>query len=63
MKNKKFIKIGKLQKGRTYINRYMHLLDLIAPNKYELDTLNLLASIINKRTDLTVVLFSENPFK
>lgn len=55
-------KIDKRYKGEAYINRFMHLLGLIAPNKYKLDTLNMLASIENKETQLTVLTFSDNPF-
>jgi len=47
---------------RAYIERFMHLLSLIAPNKYRLDTINLLASIENTHTQLTVLQFSCNPF-
>lgn len=65
MKTKKYIelKFDKRYKGKAYINRFMHLLNVIAPAKYELNTLNLLASIENTYTNLTAVLFSDNPFK
>ena len=56
------IKVDKRYKGKAYILRFMHLLNLIAPNKYELNTYNLLASIENKATQLTVANFSDNPF-
>lgn len=52
-----------IEKCRKYILRYFSLLNMIAPNKYELDTINLMASISNKETGLTVVTFSENPFR
>lgn len=67
MKAKKYIdlntKVSKRYEGKIYINRFVHLLNVIAPNKYQLDTMNMLASIENKKTCLTVVLFSDNPFK
>ena len=66
MKTVKYIdlgtKVSKRYEGKGYINRFMHLLNIIAPNKYQLDTINMLASIENKETNLTVVLFSDNPF-
>lgn len=67
MKAKKYIdlslKVRKTYEGKNYINRYMELLNAIAPNKYRLDLLNGLASIEHVETGLTVVLFSDNPFK
>lgn len=66
MKAKKYIdlsyKVSKRYEGKIYINRFMHLLNVIAPNKYQLDTMNMLASIENKETQLTVLTFSDNPF-
>ncbi len=61
----KYVKIDveKRYEGKNYINRFMHLLNIIAPNKYRLDVSNLLASIENKETQLTVANFSDNPFK
>ena len=61
----KYIKIDVIKRyeGKKYINRFMHLLNIIAPNKYKLDISNLLASIENKETQLTVANFSDNPFK
>lgn len=56
------IEVDKRYKGKTYINRFMHILNLIAPNKYELNTWNALASIEDKETQLTVANFSDNPF-
>jgi hypothetical protein len=41
----------------------MHLLNLLSPDKYRLDNINMLASIENKETLLTVLIFSDNPFK
>ena len=67
MKAKKYIdlslKVRKAYEGKSYINRYMQLLNAIAPNKYSLDLLNGLASIECIETGLTVLLFSDNPFK
>lgn len=66
MKASKYIdlstKVSKRYEGKNYINRFMHLLNVIAPNKYTLDTMNMLASIENKETQLTVLTFSDNPF-
>lgn len=66
MKAKKYIdlstKVSKRYEGKNYIDRFMHLLNIIAPNKYMLDTMNMLASIENKETQLTVLIFSDNPF-
>ena len=56
------IEVDKRYKGKAYINRFMHLLSIIAPSKYELNTYNALASIENKETQLTVANFSDNPF-
>ncbi len=56
-------KISKRYEGKDYINRFMHLLNLLAPDKYRLDNMNMLASIENKETLLTVLIFSDNPFK
>lgn len=60
----KYVKMNtkKRYEGKAFIERFMHLLNLIAPNKYELNTWNLLASIENKETQLTVLTFSDNPF-
>ena len=67
MKTKKYIdlslKVRKAYEGKAYINRYMELLNAIAPNKYRLDLLNGLASIECIETGLTAVLFSDNPYK
>lgn len=67
MKTNKYIdlstKVSKRYESRNYINRFMHLLNIIAPNKYTLDTMNMLASIENKETQLTALTFSDNPFK
>ncbi len=49
-------------KYKNYINRFMELLEKIAPNKYELNTYNMLASIEDKNTNLTILQFSDNPF-
>jgi len=57
------IKVEKRYHGKAYINRFMHLLNVIAPGKYSLDTLNALASIENNETQLTAANFSDNPFK
>jgi len=66
MKTNKYIdlntKVVRRYEGKNYINRFMHLLNIIAPNKYSLDTINMLASIENKETNLTVLTFSDNPF-
>lgn len=56
-------KVSKRYEGREYINRFMHLLNILAPDKYTLDTMNMLASIENKETQLTVLTFSDNPFR
>lgn len=48
--------------GKAFINRFMHLLNVIAPNRYELNTWNAVASIEDKTTQLTVANFSDNPF-
>ena len=67
MKANKYIdlsmKVEKRYQGREYINRYMHLLNVIAPNKYVLNTLDLCATIENTQTQLTVLVFSDNPHK
>lgn len=67
MKTKKYIdlslKVRKAYEGKAYINRYMELLNVIAPKKYRLDLLNGLASVECIETGLTVLLFSDNPFK
>ena len=42
-------KISKRYEGKDYINRFMHLLNLLAPDKYRLDNINMLASIINNK--------------
>ena len=64
MKTKKYIQINteKRYQGKIYINRFMHLLELRAPGRYKLDTLNMMASIEDTRTQLTVADFSDNPF-
>ena len=66
MKTAKYInltnKVAKRYQGKQYINRFMHLLNLLAPAKYELNTYNMLASIENTETQLTVLNFSDNPF-
>ena len=64
MKATKYIKIEveKRYMGKAYINRFMHLLNLIAPMRYELNTWNGLASIEDTQTQLTVANFSDNPF-
>ena len=46
-----------------YIHRFMKLLNIIAPNKYELNLLYSMATIESKETGLTAVRFSENPFQ
>lgn len=56
-------KVSKRYEGREYINRFMHLLNVLAPDKYNLDTINMLASIESKDTQMTVITFSDNPFK
>ncbi len=53
----------KNKKHRAYIRRFVHLLNVIAPNKYELENLNLLSSIEDVETNLTALKFSNNPFK
>ena len=50
-------KISKRSEGKDYINRIMHLNNLLAPDKYRLDNMNMLASIENKETLLTVLIF------
>lgn len=66
MKTAKYIdlttKVEKRYQAKQYISRFMHLLNLLAPNKYTLDTLNMLASIESSETELTVLTFSDNPF-
>ena len=57
------IQVKKRYEGKAYIERFMHLLDIVAPGKYRLDTTNLLASIENKETQLTAAQFSDNPFR
>jgi len=57
------IEVEKRYMGKEYINRFMHLLELLAPGKYILSTIDLLASIENKETQLTAAIFSDNPFK
>ena len=42
-------KISKRYEGKDYINRFMHLLNLLFPDKYRLDNINMLASIINNK--------------
>ena len=45
MKMKKYIdlstKVTKRYEGKCYINRFMHLLNIIAPDKYLLDSINI----------------------
>ncbi len=53
----------KRYRNKAYINRYMQLLNLRAPGRYRLDTTNLLASIEDTRTQLTVANFTDNPFR
>ena len=66
MKTAKYIdlsnKVEKRYQAKAYINRFMHLLNLLAPAKYTLDTMNMLASIESVETQLTVLNFSDNPF-
>ncbi len=64
MRPRKYIIIDAEKKfmRKEYINRYMHLLNIISPNKYELNTVNMLAHIENKETQLIAVIFSDNPF-
>ncbi len=57
------IQAEKRYQGRAYINRFMHLLNLRAPGRYRLDTVNRLASIEDIRTQLTVANFTDNPFR
>lgn len=56
-------KVNKHYQGKEYINRFMHLLNVLAPKKYELNLFNKLASIENINTNLTELTFSDNPFK
>ena len=48
---------------KKHIQRYFFWLNHFAPGKYKLDTINMLASIENRETNLTEVTFSENPFR
>ena len=56
-------KVNKRYQGKEYINRFMHLLNILAPKKYELNIWNSLVSIEKKDTQLTQLIFSDNPFK
>ena len=57
------IEVDRRYMGKAWINRYMHLLNIIAPGKYKLDTTNMFASIENINTQLTEATFNDNPFK
>ncbi len=46
-----------------YIDRYLHLLNLISGEKFALTFQNSLPHIENKRTELSVLTFSENPHR
>ncbi len=65
MKNRRYIiiDVDKRYEAKAYILRYMHLLEIMAPDRYELNLYNLTASIEDKRSQLTVADFSDNPFK
>ena len=63
MKKRKYIIVEKRFKGQLQIERFMYLLNLIAPNRYELNTTNQLAYVENKETQMSVIAFSENPFR
>lgn len=65
MKKAKYIsmKVEKRFMQKAYISRYMHLLNLIAPGKYQLNTVYQLAHIENTYTQLIAVYFSDNPYK
>lgn len=67
MATKKYIdlstKVNKRYEGKKYVNRFIYLLNLISPNIYKLDKMNMLCSIEDTRTQLTVLTFSDNPFK
>lgn len=63
MKKQIKIQVKKRYHGREWIQRFMHLLNLIAPGKYRLDTTCLLASIEDLNTGLTVATFNDNPFR
>ena len=57
------LKVEKKYQGKEYINRFMHLLNLLSPGSYELNNWNMLSSIEDKTTQGTVLYFSDNPFK
>jgi hypothetical protein len=67
MKTKKYIdlslKVEKKYQGKEYISRFMHLLNILAPGRYELNNWNMLSSIEDTITQLTVLDFSDNPFR
>ena len=56
-------KVEKRYQGKEYIKRYYHLLNILAPGKYGLNLYNSLASIENLNTNLTALIFSDNPFQ
>lgn len=56
-------KVNKRYQGRAYINRFVHLLNLRAPERYALSTCNLLASVEDTSTQLTCLVFNDNPFR
>ena len=56
-------KVQKAYQGKEYINRFMHLLNLLAPGRYELNNWNMFSSIEDKTTQGTVLDFSDNPYK
>ena len=62
---RKFLELkGLLSQKQNYIRRYMHLLEIISPGVYELNTsASLLAFICDKRTQLSVAVFGDNPFR
>uniref|UniRef100_UPI003217C2E3 hypothetical protein n=1 Tax=uncultured Draconibacterium sp. TaxID=1573823 RepID=UPI003217C2E3 len=53
----------KLKIYQDYIIRFMHLLNVVAPGKYQLETLGLSATVLNTETQLTELVFSTNPFR
>jgi hypothetical protein len=57
------IQTEKRYMGKAWIARYMRLLNVIAPGKYRLDTTNMFASIEDIETQMTVAVFTDNPFK
>ena len=62
---RKFIELeGLLSQKQNYIRRFMSLLEIFSPGVYELNTsASLLAFIVDKRSQMSVAVFGDNPFR